>query len=93
MSSSIRRVPRGDRTLYATAFGRGVYKSTGQRAHLACCRTRASSSASRSRGGITRSPDGALYLVVARRSERGRIGDADDGALYRSPTVPRTGRG
>lgn len=25
-----------------------------------------------------------LYLVVARRSENGRIGDADDGALYRS---------
>ena len=33
---------------------------------------------------ITRADDGTLYLVVARRSERGRIGDADDGALYRS---------
>jgi photosystem II stability/assembly factor-like uncharacterized protein len=33
---------------------------------------------------ITLGPDGALYLVVARRSERGRIGDQDDGALYRS---------
>ena len=33
---------------------------------------------------ITRAGDGTLYLVVARRSERGRIGDADDGALYRS---------
>ena len=31
-----------------------------------------------------RAGDGTLYLVVARRSERGRIGDADDGALYRS---------
>jgi hypothetical protein len=29
-------------------------------------------------------PDGTLYLVVARRSERGAIGDRDDGALYRS---------
>ena len=26
---------------------------------------------------------GVLYLVVARRSERGRMGDADDGAIYR----------
>ena len=33
---------------------------------------------------LTLAPDGALYLVVARRSERGRIGDGDDGALYRS---------
>jgi photosystem II stability/assembly factor-like uncharacterized protein len=28
--------------------------------------------------------DGALYLVVARRSERGEIGNEQDGALYRS---------
>jgi len=33
---------------------------------------------------LTRDVDGTLYLVVARRSERGRIGDGDDGALYRS---------
>ena len=40
--------------------------------------------ASRSPGASRRADDGTLYLVVARRSERGRIGDADDGALYRS---------
>ena len=33
---------------------------------------------------LTRAGDGTLYLVVARRSERGEIGDARDGALYRS---------
>jgi photosystem II stability/assembly factor-like uncharacterized protein len=33
---------------------------------------------------LSRAADGTLYLVVARRSERGRIGDRDDGALYRS---------
>src|SRR5262249_50704055 len=33
---------------------------------------------------VSRAGDGTLYLVVTRRSERGRIGDADDGALYRS---------
>ena len=31
-----------------------------------------------------RAADGTLYLIVARRSERGEIGDARDGALYRS---------
>ena len=32
----------------------------------------------------TRAGDGTLYLIVARRSERGEIGDVRDGALYRS---------
>ena len=31
---------------------------------------------------LTLSPTGQLYLVVARRSENGRIGDEGDGALY-----------
>jgi photosystem II stability/assembly factor-like uncharacterized protein len=75
--------PRGRRTLYACVFGRGLYKSTDGG------RTWAAKSA-----GIdgrqpfawrtTRAGDGTLYLVVARRSEGGRIGDEGDGALYRS---------
>ena len=78
--------PRGSRTLYAAAFGRGVYKSVDNG------RTWALKNA-----GLAPDPrnqpfawrltlvgDGTLYLVVARRSERGRIGDRDDGALYRS---------
>jgi photosystem II stability/assembly factor-like uncharacterized protein len=89
------RSPKGSRTLYAAAFGRGVYKSTNggrtwalKNAGLAADPrnqpfawrlTLVSSPAGSARPG-----DGALYLVVARRSERGRIGDADDGALYRS---------
>jgi hypothetical protein len=28
--------------------------------------------------------DGTLYVVLARRSEKGRIGNANDGALYSS---------
>jgi photosystem II stability/assembly factor-like uncharacterized protein len=90
------RSPKGQRTLYATAFGRGVYKSTDNgrswtlknaglapdprnqpfawRLTLVPARP----------GSSGRSAGGTLYLVVARRSERGRIGDADDGALYRS---------
>jgi photosystem II stability/assembly factor-like uncharacterized protein len=75
--------PKGSRTLYASAFGRGVYKSTDN-----------GRTWTQKNGGLTqrqpfawrisRAADGALYLVVARRSERGRIGDEDDGALYRS---------
>ena len=78
--------PKGSRTLYAAAFGRGVYKSTDngrtwalKNAGLAPIR-----GTSPSPGGSRSPPDGTLYLVVARRSERGRIGDRDDGALYRS---------
>jgi hypothetical protein len=80
------RSPEGRRTLYAAAFGRGVYKSTDgggtwtlKNAGLADD-PRHQPFAWR----VTLAKDGALYLVVARRSERGRIGDADDGALYRS---------
>ena len=80
------RSPKGSRTLYATAYGRGVYKSTDN-----------GRSWSLKNAGLAPDPrnqpfawrltlvrDGMLYLVVARRSERGRIGDRDDGALYRS---------
>jgi hypothetical protein len=75
--------PRGSRTLYATAFGRGVYKSTddGRTWQL---RNAGLEQRQPFAWRLTRTGDGTLYLVVARRSERGRIGDADDGALYRS---------
>ena len=80
------RSPKGSRTLYAAAFGRGVYKSTDNG------RTWALKNAGLAPDPrnqpfawrLTLAPDGALYLVVARRSERGKIGDRDDGALYRS---------
>jgi photosystem II stability/assembly factor-like uncharacterized protein len=73
----------GSRTLYAAAFGRGVFKSTDDG------RTWSLKNAGLEQKQpfawrITRAEDGTLYLVVARRSERGRIGDAEDGALYRS---------
>jgi photosystem II stability/assembly factor-like uncharacterized protein len=80
------RSPRGNRTLYAAAFGRGVYKSTDNgrtwslRNHGLAPDPRNQPFAWR----LTLGSDGTLYLVVARRSERGKIGDADDGALYRS---------
>jgi photosystem II stability/assembly factor-like uncharacterized protein len=75
--------PRGRRTLYASAFGRGVYKSTDDGRSWQLKNTGLEHSQPFA-WRITRSQDGVLYLLVARRSERGRIGDAGDGALYRS---------
>ena len=44
----------------------------------------ASRARSPSPGASCATQDGALYLIVARRSEDGSIGNAGDGALYRS---------
>jgi photosystem II stability/assembly factor-like uncharacterized protein len=70
-------------SLYVAGFGRGVFRSDdgGETWVL------------KNKGLPEKEPfawrfafakDGAIYLVVARRSERGEIGDAGDGALYRS---------
>lgn len=75
--------PPDARILYVAGFGRGVYKSTdgGKTWSL------------KNQGITQRQPfawrlslasDGTLYVVIARRSEDGSIGNANDGALYRS---------
>jgi photosystem II stability/assembly factor-like uncharacterized protein len=75
--------PEDARVLYVAGFGRGVYKSTdGGRTW------------SLKNQGITQkqpfawrfalASDGTLYVIIARRSEDGSIGNANDGALYRS---------
>ena len=75
--------PKDARVLYVTALGRGVYKSSdGGR------------SWSLKKNGIdgdeplawriTRDVSGALYLIVARRSDDGSVGNSGDGALYKS---------
>jgi photosystem II stability/assembly factor-like uncharacterized protein len=80
--------PQGQRTLYAAAFGRGVYKSTdnGSTWVLKNAGLAADPRNQPFAWRLTLVPTRptTLYLVVARRSERGRIGDRDDGALYRS---------
>jgi photosystem II stability/assembly factor-like uncharacterized protein len=80
------RSPKGQRTLYATAFGRGVYKSTDNGQTWAIKNKGLASDARQQPFAwrLAQDPDGVLYLVVARRSERGKIGDSDDGAIYRS---------
>ncbi|HEX9186287.1 MAG TPA: hypothetical protein VGB87_04400, partial [Vicinamibacteria bacterium] len=96
--------PKGSRTLYAAAFGRGVYKSTdnGRTWALRNAGLAADPRSQPFAWRLTLVPahpvpaDGGgnrtLYLVVARRSERGRIGDRDDGALYRSTDGAETWR-
>jgi photosystem II stability/assembly factor-like uncharacterized protein len=75
--------PKGRRTLYATGFGRGVFKST-DNGRTWAVKNVGLEQRQPFAWRTTRAGDGTLYLIVARRSERGRIGDADDGALYRS---------
>ncbi len=75
--------PPDARILYVAGFGRGVYKSAdgGKTWSL------------KNQGITQRQPfvwrlslasDGTLYVAIARRSEDGSIGNANDGALYRS---------
>ena len=75
--------PVDARVLYVAGFGRGVYKSADGGRTWAL-----------KNSGITqeqpfawrlaRSSNGTLYVVIARRSEDGSIGNARDGSLYRS---------
>ena len=78
------RSPKGQRTLYAAAFGRGVYKSidNGRTWTLKNAGLAPDPREQPFAWRLAQDPAGLLYLVVARRSERGRIGNADDGALY-----------
>jgi photosystem II stability/assembly factor-like uncharacterized protein len=78
-----RRSPASARVLYVAGFGRGVFRSDDGGATWSA----------KNRGLPEREPfawrltldrEGVLYLVVARRSEDGRIGDEQDGSLYRS---------
>ena len=75
--------PVDARVLYVAGYGRGVYKSSNGGTHL-----------DSKNSGITqkqpfawrlaRSSNGTLYVVIARQSEDGSLGNAGDGALYRS---------
>jgi photosystem II stability/assembly factor-like uncharacterized protein len=73
--------PAGRRTLFATAFGRGVYKST-DNGNTWVLKNDGITEHQPFAWRLTRSKQGILYLVVARRSECG-AGNGD-GALYRS---------
>lgn len=71
------------RTLYVAAFGRGVYKSADGGATWRLKNTGIAQTQPFA-WRLAQAPDSTLYLVIARRSEHGEIGDDRDGALYRS---------
>ncbi len=73
--------PVNARVLYVTGFGRGVFKSTdgGQTWAL---RNEGLPGPEPFAWRLTRDKNGILYLVLARRSEDGSFGNAQDGALY-----------
>jgi photosystem II stability/assembly factor-like uncharacterized protein len=75
--------PVNARTLYAAAFGRGIYKSVDDGRSWSLKNT-GIQQPSPFAWRLTLAPDHSLYLVVARRSEDGSIGNSGDGALYRS---------
>jgi photosystem II stability/assembly factor-like uncharacterized protein len=75
--------PPTARVLYVTGFGRGVYKSAdgGKTWSL---KNQGIAQRQPFAWRLSFGPDGALYVVIARRSEDGSIGNENDGALYRS---------
>jgi photosystem II stability/assembly factor-like uncharacterized protein len=73
--------PESARTLYVAAFGRGVYKSV-DGGGTWTLKNRGIAGDEPFAWRLSRAANGGIYLVVARRSEDGRIGDGADGALY-----------
>jgi len=75
--------PPDARVLYVAAFGRGVYKSAdGGKTWI--LRNRGIAQDQPFAWRLAQAPAGTLYVLVARRSEDGNIGNAGDGAIYRS---------
>jgi photosystem II stability/assembly factor-like uncharacterized protein len=75
--------PAEARVLYVTGFGKGVFKSTdGGKTWTA--KNRGIEGNDPFAWRLARDRNGALYLVVARRSEDGSFGNDRDGAVYRS---------
>jgi photosystem II stability/assembly factor-like uncharacterized protein len=75
---------KDSRTLYACAFGKGVYKSTDDGLSWVQKNKGIEGAEPFAWRIERRESDGTLFLVVSRRSEDGSIGDGRDGALYRS---------
>jgi photosystem II stability/assembly factor-like uncharacterized protein len=71
------------RILYVAAMGRGVYKS-GDDGKSWILKNVGITQSQPLAWRLTMDSERTLYLVVARRSEDGRIGNDGDGALYRS---------
>lgn len=75
--------PATARVLYATGFGRGVFKTTDGGEHWTLRNTGIREKEPLA-WRLTLDAHGTLYLVVARRSDDGGMGNDGDGALYQS---------
>lgn len=75
--------PANARVLYVAGFGRGVYKSTddGRTWRL---KNKGITQMEPFAWRLAQDSAGTLYLILARRSENGSIGNDGDGAIYRS---------
>ena len=78
-----KRSPKTARVLYVSGFGRGVFKSVDGGASWSL-KNRGLPGAEPFAWRLAQANDGTLYVVMARRSEDGAIGNDGDGALYRS---------
>ncbi len=77
------RSPVEARVLYVAGFGRGVFKSVDGGASWSL-KNEGLAGEEPFAWRLAQGREGALYLVVARRTEDGSYGNAGDGALYRS---------
>jgi len=75
--------PAGHRTLWAVTMGYGVFRSTDD-GHTWSQVNDGIAEQNALAWRVARAQDGTLYVLIARRSEDGSIGNASDGALYRS---------
>jgi photosystem II stability/assembly factor-like uncharacterized protein len=75
--------PVGARVLYVAGFGRGVYKSTDD-GRTWTLKNKGISESQPFAWRLTQDSSGTLYVILARRSEDGSIGNDGDGAIYRS---------
>jgi photosystem II stability/assembly factor-like uncharacterized protein len=75
--------PVGARVLYVAGFGKGVFKSVDGGKGWAL-KNQGLPAPEPFAWRLARDKNGVLYLVVARRSEDGSFGNAQDGALYSS---------
>jgi photosystem II stability/assembly factor-like uncharacterized protein len=78
-----RRSPSTGRILYVAGFGRGVFKSTDGGTTWAL-RNNGLPAKEPFAWRLAQDNKGVLYLVIARRSDDGSIGNDGDGGLYRS---------
>ncbi len=79
-----RQSPKESRTLYACAFGKGVYKSVDGGKTWKLKNRGIEGSEPFAWQIYKRDMDDALFLVVSRKSEDGSIGNENDGAVYKS---------